>query len=56
MECLTLEEVAPVVLRERMAAVARYLKTQGQEVWIVLRYVGVRKVSNKSVRPSGWLK
>lgn len=40
MECRTREEVAvPLaeVLRERMAAVAKYLRIHGHEVWIVFK-------------------
>jgi hypothetical protein len=43
-------------LRDRMAAAARYRRTQGHEVWMVLRYVGERNVSRRRVRPSSWLK
>ena len=49
-----LEEAA--ALRDRMAAAARYRRTQGHEVWMVLRYVGERNVSRRRVRPSSWLK
>ena len=48
-------EVA-AALRDRMAAAARYRRTQGHEVWMVLRYVGERNVSRRRVRPSSWLK
>jgi hypothetical protein len=49
--------VPPVeVLRERIAAAARYRNIHGHEVWIVFKYDKFKNVSNNSVLPCSWLK